>query len=109
MKKVDLINALRKDSLGTNHSGESSRNLNDTQNKPLGHIFPFEDSFYEPESEKPQNIINLIEIKEIKSRFVKKYKAYSSDYTISIKNDALIEDPSKDEQTDLIKQELLKK
>ena len=85
MKKDDLINVLKND---------SSTYLND--------IFPFEDSFYEPESEKPQNIIELIEIKEIESKFVKKYKAYSSNYTISIKNSELIEDPSKDEQTDLI-------
>lgn len=92
MKKADLINAL------------SYTRLNDTQNKPtlLEHVFPFEDSFYEPEPEKTQNVIELIEIKEIKSSFVKKYGAYSSDYSISIKNSELIDNPSKDEQRDLI-------
>lgn len=70
--------------------------------KILNEAFPFKDSFFQSESENPKNKLHLLEIQETRSKFIRSFNAYSSDYTISIKNTELIEDTSGDEQVDLI-------
>lgn len=68
--------------------------------QPLDETFPFEDSLYQTESsssntsnsirqfEKGKPLqFNIIKINEIKSRYIKKFGAFSSDYTITIRND----------------------
>ncbi len=44
----------------------------------------------------------IYECSEHRSKFIRRFNAISSDYKISIKNTELIEDPSGDEQVDLI-------
>ena len=85
MKKTGLIEAIRR------------------YDEILNQAFPFEDSFFQPyELENPSDNNNIIEIQEPRSRFIGRFNAYLSDYTITIKNTELIEEPSRDEQVDLI-------
>lgn len=84
MKKTELIEVIRRHDIILNEA------------------FPFEDSFFQSESENPKNKPHLLEIQETRSKFIRNFNAYSSDFTISIKNTELIKDPSGDEQVDLI-------
>lgn len=61
MKKTELIDLIRR------------------HDKILNEAFPF----FQPESENPKNKPHLIEIQETRSKFIRSFNAYSSDYTIS--------------------------